>query len=293
MTMTEKVGLVGLGNMGSALAERLASAFEVHGFDLDADRCQNASSLGLQTHASIEELAVEADIVLLSLPRPAISLDCIDRILAAWTSPGTIVETSTVTPVDARRAADRCAAAGSQLIDAAILSGVEPVRKGTTTLLLGGPDGAIETVRPVLDAITTNQQLMGDVGAGMAMKVINNAVAHAVFVVLSEALAMSRANGISIETFTRILSGADAGLLRPLNHRIGERVAQRDFDGGMPVEAARKDSVLALELAQSAALPMFATQAAHTVYELALAAGLERLDYAVVATLWDEWGAAH
>src|SRR5438105_3603940 len=100
-----------------------------------------------------------------------------------------------------------------------------------------------------------NQRVLGDVGAGMAMKVINNAVAHAVYVVLSEALAMAEANGIALPTFTEILSGADAGLLRPLNHRIAERVATGDFEGGMPVDAARKDSELALELAQASGLP--------------------------------------
>src|SRR5207248_1476084 len=118
---------------------------------------------------------------------------------------------------------------------------------------------------------------------------INNAVAHAVYVVLSEALAMAEANGIALPTFTEILSGAYAGLLRPLNHRIAERVATGDFEGGMPVDAARKDSELALELAQASGLPLFATQAAHTVYEIAVAEGMGRLDYAAIATLWSRW----
>jgi 3-hydroxyisobutyrate dehydrogenase-like beta-hydroxyacid dehydrogenase len=200
-----------------------------------------------------------------------------------------IVETSTVTPADARRAAAVCETAGAHFVDAAILSGVKPVMEGTTSLLIGGSPDAVERVRAVLDAITANQRVLGEVGAGMAMKVINNAVAHAVYVVLSEALAMARANGISLPTLTEILREPDAGLLRPLTHRIGERVAAEDFEGGMPVDAARKDSVLALELAQASWIPLFATQAAHTVYELAMAEGMGRLDYSAIATLWDRW----
>ncbi len=62
-----------------------------------------------------------------------------------------------------------------------------------------------------------------------------------------------------------------------------------DYEGGMSVEAARKDSTLALSLAQAAQTPLFAIQAAHTVYELAMSAGYDRLDYASIARLWEDW----
>jgi 3-hydroxyisobutyrate dehydrogenase-like beta-hydroxyacid dehydrogenase len=287
--VTNAVGLLGLGNMGVAIAQRLVQRFDVIGFDPDP-RCQaEGKALGVRVADSVPAVADAAPIVVLSLPRPAISFECTTAVVAAWTRPGVIVETSTVTPTDARRAADVCAAAGSQFVDAAILSGVIPVKEGTTSLLIGGAPDAIERVRPVLDAITRNQRVLGDVGAGMAMKVINNAVAHAVYVVLSEALAMADANGISLSTFVDILGGPDAGLLRPLTHRIGERLGSGEFEGGMSVDAARKDSALALELAQASGLPLFATQAAHTVYEIAVAEGMGRLDYAAIATLWHRW----
>ena len=60
--------------------------------------------------------------------------------------------------------------------------------------------------------------------------------------------------------------------------------------GGMPLEAARKDSVLALQLAQSLGVPLFAIQASHAVYEMGVAAGYGREDYAAVARLWADWG---
>lgn len=287
--MTERVGLLGLGNMGRALAHRLVPRFEVTGFDPDP-RCQaEADALGVHVTPTVEAVADAAPVVVLSLPLPAISLECTAKLVDAWDNDGAIVETSTVTPTDARQAAAVCAERGRHFVEAAILSGVKPVMDGTTSLLIGGSADAVRRVGPVLDAITPNQRVLGDVGAGMAMKVINNAVAHAVYVVLSEALAMAAANGISLPTFTEILSGPDAGLLRPLTHRIGERVAFGDFEGGMPVDAARKDSQLALELAQASGLPLFATQAAHTVYEIAVAEGMGRLDYAAIATLWSRW----
>jgi 3-hydroxyisobutyrate dehydrogenase-like beta-hydroxyacid dehydrogenase len=92
-----------------------------------------------------------------------------------------------------------------------------------------------------------------------------------------------------MDVFADLLARPDAGLIRPLTHRIQERLATGDFDGGMPTEAARKDSVLALELAQKHGIPLFAIQAAHVPYEIAVSSGLAREDYVAVARLWEQW----
>ncbi len=284
------IGLIGIGNMGIAVAQRLADAFTVVGFDTSDERRAAAAGLGVEVAESVPEVASRADIVLLSLPRPAISAATVTSILNAPDRVTTaIVETSTVLPSDARAAAEACADQDVAYVDAAILSGVGSVLAGQTQLLIGGMPEAVEHVRPALNAITATSRWLGPVGAGMAAKVINNAVAHDVFVVLSEAVALGRANGIEIGTLVELLGDPEAGLIRPLTHRIAERLATRSFDGGMPIDAARKDSQLALAMAQEGGVALFATQAAHTVYEIAVAAGMGRLDYSAVATLWDGW----
>jgi 3-hydroxyisobutyrate dehydrogenase len=86
-----------------------------------------------------------------------------------------------------------------------------------------------------------------------------------------------------------MLTEPDAGLMRPLTHRLQERVFGGDYEGGMPMEAALKDSRLALELAQATGVPLFGILAAHTPYEIAVADGLGREDYAALARLWERW----
>ena len=120
----------------------------------------------------------------------------------------------------------------------------------------------------------------------MAAKIGNNAVSHAVMVVLLEAAAMVQSAGVSTSAFAEMLMGEGSGLTRPLTHRLRERVLGGEYEGGMPTEAARKDSVLALRLAEAGQVPMFVIQAAHSVYEIAVAQGLGRDDYAAVAKLW-------
>lgn len=211
------------------------------------------------------------------------------RISAVWPSAGAVIETSTVTPDDARQAAAICTQHGISYVDAAILSGVKSVQEGTTSLLIGGDPASYPTIQPVLDALSPNQLVLGGVGTGMAAKVVNNAVAHAVYVVLSEAVAMARTDGIAPATLVKLLSDPEAGLLRPLTHRIAERLPAGEFGGGMAVDSARKDSELALRMAQASGVPLFAIQAAHTVYEIAAAEGMGPHDYSIVATLWDRW----
>jgi 3-hydroxyisobutyrate dehydrogenase-like beta-hydroxyacid dehydrogenase len=171
-----------------------------------------------------------------------------------------------------------------------VLSGVAQMEGGSATLLVGGAASDIDAAAQVLHVIGGGGVArFGGLGTGMAAKVVNNGVAHAVMVVLVEALAMARAEGVELADVARMLARPDGGLVRPLTHRVMERVAQGDFDGGMPLDAARKDSTLALAMAQRSGIPLFATQAAQPVYDLAAADGHGREDYSAIATLWEAW----
>ena len=282
------VGLFGLGNMGAAIASRLAPTGEAIAFDPDQARraaAREASGIDVAT----EPADAVADIVVLSLPNPAVSRSVVEQIASVPGRCRLVIETSTVNPSDAVELSALAGSAGCAFIDAAILSGVSQMYAGTATLLLGGAEADIAAAEPILRAISARQQRFGPVGAGMAAKVINNAVAHAVMVVLAEAGALAVATGVDGHDLAGLLTGPDAGLTRPLTHRYVERILTSSYDGGMPTEAARKDSTLALALAQQTGVPLFAIQAAHSVYEIGVGAGLARHDYAAIATLWEQW----
>lgn len=279
------ISLCGLGNMGAAVAARLAAHGTVLAYDVDPERVRAAP---VRAAADVAGLAASGTVVL-SLPAPKISLEVVGTLAPRMRPGDVIVETSTVNPSDVREQARVCAEHGVGLVDAAILSGVAQMAGGRATLLVGGGQEHVDAVSGALAAMSERIVRFGEPGSGMAAKVINNAVAHAVMVVLVEAGAMAAASGVSGGELAALLGGPDAGLTRPLTHRFAERILGGDYDGGMPTEAARKDSTLALAMAQEAGVPLFATQAAHTVYELGVAQGLGRLDYAAIATLWEQW----
>jgi 3-hydroxyisobutyrate dehydrogenase-like beta-hydroxyacid dehydrogenase len=287
---TDRIALVGLGQMGLPIATRLATAFDVIAFDISAERrALAAAHARIDVTDDLTRLAASATVVL-SLPNPAISRSVLAELAPRLAAGTVVVETSTVLPDDVRDSRRLLEPFGARIVDAAVLSGVAQMGSGTATLLVGGDAADLDAVAPVLDAIGgAGVSRFGELGAGMAAKVVNNGVAHAVMVVLVEAFAMARAEGVALDDIAAMLDREDGGLQRPLNHRIMQRMAVGDFEGGMPLEAARKDSTLALAMAQRSGTPLFATQAAQTVYDIAAGHGLGRDDYSAIAALWEAW----
>lgn len=288
--MKDRIALVGLGQMGLPIATRLATAFDVVAFDISAERRDLAARHeGIEATDDLIKLASETTVVV-SLPSPAISRTVLQQLGPHLGEGATVIETSTVLPDDVREWQQMLKPSGVRVIDAAVLSGVAQMEQGKATLLVGGEDAVLADMRHVLEAIGgAGVERFGALGTGMAAKVVNNGVAHAVMVVLVEAFAMARAEGVALSDIAAMLDREDGGLQRPLNHRIMQRMAVGDFDGGMPLEAARKDSTLALAMAQRSGTPLFATQAAQTVYDIAAGAGLGRKDYSAITLLWEGW----
>lgn len=286
--MSNAIAMIGLGNAGAALAHGLSGKFSLSGYDVNSDRKAAVEHLELAWSDSLESAVAGADVVLLSLPRPAISLDVARAIAGASSAARLVIETSTITPKVARELAETCAGADIGFVDAAIAGGVQAMAAGRNTFLVGGSQADFAAAREVLEPIAERIHHLGPVGAGSGAKVVNNAVMHAVMVVLLEAGAMASKLEIPMQTMIEILARPD-GLMRPLEHRLGERVCTADYAAGMSVTNARKDSTLALETAQDLGVPLFATSAAHTPYEIAEQSGYGELDYAALAKLWESW----
>lgn len=286
--MNNTLGMIGLGNAGSALASALSGRIPLVGHDVDAKRRATVAKLDLLWAGSVAEVGAKAGTVLLSLPKPDISKAVVAELLAGGSKPAVVIETSTITPKVARELGAACSAAGVAFVDAAIGGGVQSMAAGKVTFLVGGEAAAFAKAKPVLDMLAETIHHLGPVGAGSGAKIVNNGVMHALMVVLIEAGAMAKKLGIPMTTLVEILGRPD-GIRRPLEHRVRERMIEGNYAGGMSVMNARKDSMLALETAQDYGVPLFATLAAHTPYEIAQQKGMGELDYASLAKLWEEW----
>jgi 3-hydroxyisobutyrate dehydrogenase-like beta-hydroxyacid dehydrogenase len=290
--MHTTVGIVGLGNAGSAMATALAGKVSLVGYDSNPERQHAVAHLACEWVTSVPELAARAGAVVLSLPKPEISKAVVAELLSGSNVPEIIIETSTVTPSVAQELSTMCQARQVNFVDAAIASGVASMAAGKITFLVGGEPEAVARAHPVLEPMASAVMHLGAVGTGMGAKVVVNAVLHALMVVLIEAGAMATKLGLPMQTLVDILR-REEGLIRPLTHRVQERIMQEHYQGGMSVTNARKDSVLALAVAQELGVPLYAIQASHTPYEIAEAMGMGDLDYAVLAKLWELWVGVH
>lgn len=283
-----KVSVCGLGNMGLQVALRIANVQAPKCFDISPDARSTAKGAGLDVAESLADIA-DSDIVVLSLPHSQASLATVKE-LSGLLKPGAVVlETSTVAPTDIQEMATILESRQIRLIDAAIVTGVAAMSGGSTALLVGTSElPADEPLGKVITAISSNVTWTGTLGSAMALKVIHNAVAHATMVTLAEARGMGLSYGIKEEALVAVLRGDEAGLLRPLLHRLGERVPSKNYEGGMSLAAAHKDSLLALDMAAEHGVPLYSIAASHTVYENALNRYSGRDDYAVIAELWSK-----
>jgi 3-hydroxyisobutyrate dehydrogenase len=286
--MQTPVGIVGLGNAGAAMATALSGKMPLLGFDINPNRRHVVASLTLEWATALSDVASHASIVVLSLPHPDVSKAVLAELLRGEQRPSLIIETSTITVQAAQELGAMCQACQVSFVDAAIASGVASMAAGKITFLVGGEPHDVAKAHPVLEAMAESIMHLGPVGAGMGAKIVINAVVHAVMVVLIEAGTMATKLGLPMQTLVDILRRPE-GLIRPLTHRVQERMLHGNYSGGMSVSNARKDSVLALETAQALGIPLYAIQASHTPYEIAEALGMGSLDYAALATLWEQW----
>jgi 3-hydroxyisobutyrate dehydrogenase-like beta-hydroxyacid dehydrogenase len=138
--LAEKIGVIGLGNAGSAVAGALAKKTIVIGFDPSPERCTHAKSLGVECVQSSKELTERTGKIILSLPKPEISLSVTKALSESSATPKIIIETSTVTPQTAVTCNDICEQSGIAYVDAAIAGGVASMATGKITFFLGGAD---------------------------------------------------------------------------------------------------------------------------------------------------------
>ena len=182
------VGLIGLGLVGTAIAERVESAgYELIAYDIDASRSRTAA---------VEDAAC-APVVFLSLPHSTAVGEVLDRVEPVLQRGQIVVDTSTGDPEEAIRFAARLASRGVAFIDAAIAGSSQQLRQADVNVLAGGEVQAVSAVCPILSTFAQRIFHIGPSGSGARMKLVSNLVLGLNRAVLAEGLAFAEASGIA------------------------------------------------------------------------------------------------
>jgi 3-hydroxyisobutyrate dehydrogenase len=235
-----RVGVVGLGRMGAAMAARLAAtSAEVAGFDLDPGKG------GLPRP---EDAA--APVVILSLPDGAAVGAALARLLPALPAGAVILDTSTISPLAARENAAQAAAAGLGYLDAPVSGGPAGAAAGTLTVMLGGEAEALDRARPVLDRIAGRVVHVGASGAGQVAKLVNNLLVATHLAVAGEALRIGAAAGVDPAALLPVVNAA-SGRSAVTEVNLPRWILSGSFDSGFSAGLMRKDVRLAMDLARA------------------------------------------
>jgi 3-hydroxyisobutyrate dehydrogenase len=264
-----RIGVIGLGAMGLAMAGTLARAgFSVMGSDLSANCRQAAAAAGLAL-AENGAILAEADAVVLSLP-DATAVRAVlsgSAALKARSRPLAIIDTSTSEPAVSRALEMELGSQGHHFLDAPVSGGPSGAAAGTLTFMVGGRDGALDAARPVLDALGRKIVHVGGPGAGNVVKLINNMLVACHMITTREALRLAEASGVEVASIFAAVNGATGRSAISEIHYPTWVLSDR-FDSGFSAGLMRKDLRLALEMAGD-----FGVAAPYAAHAAALWAG--------------------
>jgi 3-hydroxyisobutyrate dehydrogenase-like beta-hydroxyacid dehydrogenase len=279
--MQERIGVIGLGRMGRALAARLAGlGAPVAGWTRSGLSAADADALGIVAAADLPGLVAHSDILILSLFDDAAARDILARLACLDLAGRLIVETSTVSPAVVREAAPEIEAAGGRLIDAPISGGPEMVAAGTIGLYLGGAEADVARFAPVAARLSSRVVPVGGLGAGHAAKIVNNAAMGGVWQAMIESFRLGARLGLDLETMLGIMERSPA-TAPAFRDRI-PKMTGADPTVGFPVAGVVKDQALFLAVAAEAGVELPALSAACENFRATAAAGHAEGDLALV-----------
>ena len=279
--MDERIGVVGLGRMGWALAERFASqGASVSGWTRSGVSSRDAEESGFAAVADLGDLVAQSDVVVLSLFNDAAVRSVLGWLCELDLTDKLVVETSTISPAVVREKVSEISAAGGSVVDAPISGGPDMVRSGTVGLFVGGEGADVARFTSVASMVSDKVKHVGPLGAGAAAKIVNNLCLTGMWEVYSEAMEVGEGLGLEFETMLDFLKGSPAAspaFLQRMPIISGESDAV-----GFSVEGITKDATLIAETAQSLGLSPAALEAALSRYQRMVDAGLGDLDLSKV-----------
>ncbi len=278
----ERIGLVGLGRMGTAIGERLlAAGLPLVVWNRTPGRAEALVTVGATLAPSLPELAATCTVVLTILTDDAAIqavYNPVDGLLAADVSGRLFVEMSTVRTNTIQRLGQTLAARGAALVDAPLSGSLVPARQGQLLALVGGTAQDVARVQPVLGTFCRRVAHLGPTGSGTTMKLVLNLPMAIYWQGLAEALALGSQFGLELAPMLELIvdSQAAIGALRPKIPAMLGEPGEVAFD----VTGVRKDLLAMIETGQSLGVPMPAASAALINCMAATAAGKGQADFA-------------
>jgi len=287
----KKVGFIGLGTMGKAMATNIARAgFSLTVFDVLKEPLAGMEKLGARVAKSTRDLGKESDTVVVMVrdyQQVKDSLFPPDGALGGMRKSTTLIITSTVTPQEVVEVENVAREHGVSVIDSPVSGGKTRAEDATLSLMVGGGDAVVKENEAVLKAMGSNVFHVGKVGQGQAMKIVNQILVSANIVSVAEAMVMAEKLGLDLQTMYDVITRS-AGTSEVLKG-MGLQMLARDFSPRATVDILIKDTGIIMDAARALEIPLPVSSTVYQIYRMARARGLGPKDASSVFQLLEEF----
>jgi 2-hydroxy-3-oxopropionate reductase len=277
------LGFIGLGIMGAPMAGHLLAAGHTVYLTTRSAIPSPLLDAGGLSCANAQEVAQKADIIFMMLP----DTPDVDTVLfgkngvAAGLTPGkTVVDMSSISPVDTKAFAQKINGLGCQYVDAPVSGGEVGAKAASLTIMVGAEEATFATVLPLLQLMGKNITLVGGNGDGQTCKVANQIIVALNIAAVGEALLFASKAGADPAKVRQALMGGFAASRILEVH--GERMVKRTFNPGFRIGLHQKDLGLALDGAKALGLALPQTAGAAQLMQVCSAHGLANLDHSAL-----------
>lgn len=292
MSPVGPIGFVGVGAMGAPIIRALADAgHELLVHDRDARAVARVVGRGVVAAPGARAVADAAEIVLVSLPTPAVvrEVACGEDGLSRGGAIQVYVDLSTTGAVVAGEVAATFAARGLDVLDAPVSGGVSGATARTLAVMAAGEERVFERVRPLLDTFGGSVFHVGSLpGQGQTVKLLNNLLSATALAVTSEALTLGVSAGLDPATLLEVFN-AGSGRNTATSQKFPTHVLTRRFASGFRLELMAKDVELCVAEARDRGFPMLVGGLVQQIWTLARSQAAADADHTEIVRLFEGW----
>ena len=288
-TSSPRLGFVGLGNMGAALAMRLVGQ-SLSVFDSDPAKCDAFAGDGVEVAGSLAEIANHSDIIFTCLPTSAVTENVLfgpDGLSPHLSSRHIIVDMTSGDPAQSRDQARRLAESDICFADAPVSGGPRGARDGVIAIMVGGGDPLYKILHPVLSVISCNIFHAGDVGAGHALKAGNNLLNLICRMATFEVVSLLVNAGVAPDKAVDILQKS-SGRNYATEITLPDNILSGKMHQGFSMALMQKDAGLALAMAATVQQAMPLGDTALNALQTAIDAHGMDADMSLVALSYED-----
>ncbi len=277
--MTDSIGFIGLGAIGTPMAGHVAKQFETIVWNRTATRARDfAGEHGCRVAESQADLVANAAVVMMCLPTSKEVDEVVRAAGDAWREGQLLIDTTSGDPTTARETAEWLAAKQVAYVDAPVSGGIAGANAGTLTVMLGGTDSDVARALPIVERFAGKTVHVGPVGAGHAVKAVNQALLAVSIEAAGEGLAALVKLGVSAKKALEVIN-ASTGRSFTTEKHIPERVLTRTWPKTFRLALLDKDVGIAVEMLQETGVRSDVIRAVKEVLARARAAQGEDADH--------------